>query len=144
MTSTLLLSANTARQQTPGQQRCVVYHGRGLVYNLKANNFKGSTTHMGKYISGSPTKESLRQWANYCSQNSQVNANKSNQEPVRQNVSNPDQVRFHALGGRDQNFDADRGGLVVKRGGHKFPEIKAGGCSGEGRIQLSNAQRGRR
>jgi hypothetical protein len=97
---------------------------------------------MGKYISGSPTKESLSQWANYCSRNSQVNARKDNEEPTRQN-SNPDQIRFHQGGGRDQAFDADRGGLVVRRGGHKYPELKGGSCSGEGRIELANAQRRR-
>jgi hypothetical protein len=92
---------------------------------------------MGKYISGTPTKASLEQWADYCSRNTQVNARHANNEPTAKNPD-PDQVRYHKPSGRVAP-DADAG-LVVKSGGHKFPEIKAGGCSGEGRIQLSNAQ----
>jgi|SRR5262245_13222808 len=101
-------------------------------------------SQLGKYIGGSPTAGNLSKWADYCSQNSQVNANKSNEGPTNQNVSDPSQVRYHQPGGRDSAFDADKGGLTVRRGGHSFPQLKSGSCSGEGRIELANAQRGKR
>jgi len=92
---------------------------------------------MGKFVSGFPTKASLKQWSTYGQLGTEA------EKPTCQNTGNPSNVRFSRPGGRDGTLNADAG-MVSRSAGHKFPDIKAGGCSGEGRIRLSAAQRGRR
>ena len=48
----------------------------------------------------------------------------------------------HAFACRNRGSVTFRGGLVVKRGGHKYPlGVDAGMASGEGRAELSAVQR---
>ena len=85
------------------------------------------------YIDGRHTEANLCKLADYASQNSQVNANKTNQEPWRENV-NPDGVRH--LDGSTDKASWSKGDPSQ----HKFFKGSGGSDSGVGRAELARAQ----
>jgi hypothetical protein len=86
------------------------------------------------YISGSPTEGNLKRWADYASQNSQVNATKDNQEPWRE-AKDPDSVR--KLSGDTTPASWSRGDASP----HRFPKNLSGGAGGGlSRGELSKIQ----
>jgi hypothetical protein len=88
------------------------------------------------YISGTPTEANLRKWASRCSENSQVNATKDNQEPTRVGYVDENRVRHLDGSTNPAGWNKSKDGV----GGHRFPSLGSGAGSGEGRAALAKVQ----